>query len=127
MFFGSKERAHVILAGPDRRKPYIPPVVLTQFSLRNVPVAPGPGAAGLAEVHHVTQSLTLSHEQNLFSFEFAALSYVDPQRNRYRYMLEALDHSWNRVDPKRRLATFTTLAAGAYCFAFRARISRHLE
>jgi hypothetical protein len=31
----------------------------------------------------------------MFSFEFAALSYVDPQRNQYRYMLEPLDHSWN--------------------------------
>ena len=45
-----------------------------------------------------TPSLTLSHDQNMFSFEFAALSYVDPQRNQYRYMLEPLDRSWNRVD-----------------------------
>ena len=50
----------------------------------------------------------------MFSFEFAALSYVDPQRNQYRYMLEPLDHSWNRVDPNYRIATFTTLPAGKY-------------
>ena len=58
--------------------------------------------------------MTLSHDQNLFSFEFAALSYVDPQRNQYRYMLEPLDRSWNPVDPSRRIATFTTLPAGHY-------------
>ena len=29
-------------------------------------------------------------------------------------MLEPLDHSWNRVDPNQRIATFTTLRAGKY-------------
>lgn len=89
-------------------KPYIPPVVLTGFSLRNLPVAPGPGSI-LAKSISFTPSLTLSHGQNMFSFEFAALSYADPQRNQYRYMLEPLDHSWNRVDAAHRVATFTTL------------------
>jgi signal transduction histidine kinase len=61
-----------------------------------------------------SDSLTLSHEQSIFSFEFAALSYVAPSRNQYRWMLEPLHHSWNRVDADRRLATFTTLPAGNY-------------
>ena len=68
----------------------------------------------LAKSITYTPSLTLSHDQNMFSFEFAALSYVDPQRNQYRYMLEPLDRSWNRVDSQRRIATFTTLPAGDY-------------
>jgi signal transduction histidine kinase len=61
-----------------------------------------------------SDSLTLSHEQSIFSFEFAALSYVAPPRNQYRWMLEPLHHSWNQVDADRRLATFTTLPAGSY-------------
>jgi signal transduction histidine kinase len=68
----------------------------------------------LAQSITYTPSLTVSHDQNMFSFEFAALSYVDPQRNQYRYMLEPLDRSWNRVDARRRIATFTTLPAGRY-------------
>ena len=113
MFFGSKSGLTSFWPDQIVENPSIPPVVLTQFSLRNVPVAPGPGAV-LAKSITSTPSLTLSHDQNLFSFEFAALSYVDPQRNQYRYMLEPLDHSWNRVDPHRRIATFTTLPAGHY-------------
>jgi PAS domain S-box-containing protein len=58
--------------------------------------------------------LTLSHDQNLFSFQFAVLSFLDPARNQYRYMLEGLDDSWNPVDASHRLATFTTLPAGDY-------------
>ena len=114
MFFGSKSGLTSFWPEQIVEKPFTPPVVLTGFSLRNQPVAPGPGSL-LAKSIAFTPSLTLSHDQNhIFSFEFAALSYVDPQRNQYRYMLEPLDHSWNRVDPNHRMAVFTTLPAGKY-------------
>jgi PAS domain S-box-containing protein len=113
MFFGSKSGLTSFWPEQMVEKPHIPPVVLTGFSLRNLPVAPGPGST-LSKSISFTPSLTLSHQQNIFSFEFAALSYVDPQRNQYRYTLEPLDHSWNRVDAAHRMATFTTLPAGKY-------------
>jgi ligand-binding sensor domain-containing protein/signal transduction histidine kinase len=113
MFFGSKSGLTSFWPEQIIEKPSIPPVILTGFSLLNRPVAPGPGSL-LAKSITFTRSLTLSHEQNMFSFEFAALSYVDPPRNQYRYMLEGFDHSWNQVDADHRLATFTTLPAGNY-------------
>jgi signal transduction histidine kinase len=113
MFFGSKSGLTSFWPEQIVEKPFIPRVVLTQFSLRNVPVSPAPGSLLAKSITH-TPLLTLSHDENMFSFEFAALSYVDPQRNQYRYMLEPLDHSWNRVDTRRRIATFTTLPAGTY-------------
>jgi signal transduction histidine kinase len=113
MFFGSKSGLTSFWPEQIVENPFIPRVVLTQFSLRNVPVSPASGSV-LAKSITYTPSLTLSHDQNMFSFEFAALSYVDPQRNQYRYMLEPLDQSWNRVDTRRRIATFTTLPAGTY-------------
>ena len=114
MFFGSKSGLTSFWPEQIVEQPLTPPVVLTGFSLRNQAVAPGPGSL-LAQSITFTPSLTLSHDQNhIFAFEFAALSYVDPQRNQYRYMLEPLDHSWNRVDPNHRMAVFTTLPAGTY-------------
>ena len=113
MFFGSKSGLTSFWPEQIVEKPSIPPVVLTEFSLRNLPVAPARGRCSQSP-SRIRRRLTLSHDQNMFSFEFAALSYVDPQRNQYRYMLEPLDHSWNRVDPDRRIATFTTLPAGSY-------------
>jgi ligand-binding sensor domain-containing protein/signal transduction histidine kinase len=113
MFFGSKSGLTSFWPEQIVEQPSVPPVVLTGFSLRNQPVAPGAGSV-LANSITFTPSLTLSNDQNLFSFEFAALSFVDPERNQYRYMLEGLDHSWNRVDPKHRLATFTSLPTGDY-------------
>jgi PAS domain S-box-containing protein len=114
MFFGSKSGLTSFWPEQIVEQPFRPPVVLTGFSLRNVPVAPRPGSL-LAKSITFTPSLILSHDQShTFSFEFAALSYVDPQRNQYRYMLEPLDHSWNPVSADRRLAPFTTLPAGNY-------------
>jgi ligand-binding sensor domain-containing protein/signal transduction histidine kinase len=113
MFFGSKSGLTSFWPEQIVEKRSIPAVVLTEFSLRNVPVTPGAGGV-LEKSITSTPSLTLSHDQNLFSLEFAALSYVDPQRNQYRYMLEPLDRSWNQVAPNRRIATFTTLPAGSY-------------
>ena len=73
MFFGSKSGLTSFWPDQIVENPYIPPVVLTQFSLRNVPVVAGQGAV-LAESITSTSSLTLSHDQTLFSVEFAALS-----------------------------------------------------
>jgi signal transduction histidine kinase/ligand-binding sensor domain-containing protein len=123
MFFGSKSGLTSFLPEQIVERPFIPRVVLTQFSLRNVPVSPTSGSV-LAKSITYTPSLTLSHDQNMFSFEFAALSYVDPQRNQYRFMLEPLDHSWNQVDAHRRLATFTTLPAGTYTLRVQASNNR---
>ena len=123
MFFGSKSGLTSFWPEQIVEKAYIPPVVLTGFSLRNVPVTPGPGST-LAQSISFTPSLTLSHGQNLFSFEFAALSYVDPQRNQYQYMLEPLDRSWNRVDATHRMATFTALPAGEYTLRVRGSNNR---
>jgi signal transduction histidine kinase/streptogramin lyase len=113
MFFGSTSGLTSFWPDQIVETRTIPPVVFTEFSLRNVPVSPAPGSV-LAKSITYTPSLTLSHDQNMFSIEFAAMSYVDPQRNQYRYMLEPLDRSWNRVDSQRRIATFTTLPAGDY-------------
>ena len=98
-------------------------MVITEFSLQNLPVAPGSSSL-LAKSITYTPSLTLSHEQNLFSFEFAVLSYVNSARNQYRYMLEGLDRSWNPVGAGRRLATFTTLPAGDYTLRIQGSNSR---
>jgi signal transduction histidine kinase len=60
--------------------------------------------------------LTLSYRANVFSFEFAALSYANSRKNRYRYVLEGFDPDWNEVGSTQRLATYTNLDHGRYVF-----------
>ena len=80
------------------------------------PVAVG-SASPLKQSISLTNSITLSHTQDIFSLQFSALSFADPERNRYRYRLEGLEKQWNETDSDHRSATYTTLRPGAVHFS----------
>ena len=65
-----------------------------------------------------TTALKLSHKQNFFSFEFAALDYNNPEKNQYAYMLEGFDLDWV-MSRDRRYASYTNLDGGSYVFKVR--------
>lgn len=115
MVFGSNNG--VTLFYPERvsDNPYIPPIRLTDFLLFNRPIGQGrdsPLRKSIWAIH----SLTLTHRQSIFTLEFAALSYMAPEMNRYRYRLDGLETQWNEVDSSRRSATYTNLPGGKYTF-----------
>jgi ligand-binding sensor domain-containing protein/signal transduction histidine kinase len=123
MFFGG-------FAGAARFRPedvaidsYVPPVALTAFDLFGAPVSIGPGSP-LKRMIGFTNELILTHDQNSFSFQFSALSFRNPATNRYRYKLEGLDQSWHEVGSGQRVASYTTLPAGAYQFHVQAATAR---
>jgi signal transduction histidine kinase/ligand-binding sensor domain-containing protein/CheY-like chemotaxis protein len=107
----------LIVFDPDQISPnsYVPPVVLTDFLLFNKPVSFGRNSPLQIPIWG-TDAITLNHDQGIFALEFAALSYVDPERNRYRYRLEGLEKDWNEVDSTRRSQTYTNLTPGHYTF-----------
>ena len=115
MFFDSTAGVTAFFPKKVVDNPYIPPVVLTDFQLFGKPVAIGHNSP-LNQSIAVTKSLTLSAAQNVFSLEFSALSYVDPEQNRYRYRLEGLETEWNETSSAHRLVTYTTLPSGDYVF-----------
>jgi ligand-binding sensor domain-containing protein len=92
---------------PDKVQPnlYIPPVVITQFTLFNEP------KPGLNE----TKEIELNHDQNFFSFEFAALNYTYSENNQYAYKLEGIDKDWV-YNGTRRSANYTSIGPGTYTF-----------
>jgi signal transduction histidine kinase len=58
------------------------------------------------------------------SIEFSALSYLNPETNRYRYKLDGIDRGWREVGSDERLATYTTLPAGNHTFRLEAATIR---
>ncbi|MGD0735651.1 MAG: two-component regulator propeller domain-containing protein [Terracidiphilus sp.] len=50
-----------------------------------------------------------------FEFDYAGLSFVAPQKVRYRYMLVGLDKDWIEAGP-RRTAYYTNIRPGTYTF-----------
>jgi signal transduction histidine kinase len=103
--------------------PYVPTVVLTDFRLFGRPVAVGADSP-LSKSIGYASTLSLSHDKNVFSLEFSALSYFNPATNRYRYKLEGLDRQWHEVGSNQRLVTYTTLPAGRYTFRVQGATSR---
>jgi signal transduction histidine kinase/ligand-binding sensor domain-containing protein len=54
-----------------------------------------------------------------FEFDYAGLSFVAPQKVRYRYMLEGFDHGWTEAGT-RRAAYYTNIPPGKYTFRVQA-------
>jgi len=97
-----------------------PPVVLTDFELFNKPVTIGGKGSPLQQAIHVASNIVLRHNQSVIRFQFAALNYDSPQKNKYSYKLEGFDRDWQYTDAVRRFATYTNLDPGDYTFRVKA-------
>ncbi len=98
----------------------MPPVVITDLLLNNESVPVEEPGSILERAVNWTDSVALSYLDRVVSFEFAALSYLAPDKIRYRYMLEGFDETWNEVGSNRRLVTYTNLNPGDYRFQVQA-------
>ncbi|MFT4926159.1 MAG: ligand-binding sensor domain-containing protein/signal transduction histidine kinase [Phenylobacterium sp.] len=98
-------------------------MVLTDFLLFNQSVTigaqnalTGDSTRVLTKAINALDQLTLSHEETLISFEFAALNLSNPMHAQYAYQLQGWDKEWIQTDAKRRFATYTRLSPGNYSF-----------
>ena len=85
-----------------------PPVALERFSVDDVDEPLQGGRALKVAAGHVH-----------FQFEYAGLSFVAPQKVRYRYILEGFDHAWTDAGA-RRVAYYTNIPPGRYMFRVQA-------
>ncbi|WP_430933978.1 hybrid sensor histidine kinase/response regulator transcription factor [Saccharicrinis sp. 156] len=60
-------------------------------------------------------SLKINHAQNVITFEYTALNFIDPENDEFIYKLEGFDIEWQKVGNKRS-ATYTNLRSGDYKF-----------
>ncbi|MBK8428253.1 MAG: response regulator [Lewinellaceae bacterium] len=96
---------------------------LTAFhpdSLRFNPFIPQTRIVGLHVNNHLydisgQSSITLTHDQNLLTFDFAALEFTNPAQNLYRYQLVGVDKDWIALGNKNNIQ-FANLAPGTYTF-----------
>ena len=115
MFFGGFAGGVAFFPDKVLNTSYPQPLVLTDFQLAGHSVEVGPNSILRKSISYAGD-VTLSHDQSIFSLSFAALTYFNPDANRYRYKLEGLDHDWVEVGSDRRIASYTTLPTGKYTF-----------
>ncbi len=58
--------------------------------------------------------ITLKHNENVFSFEFAAINFFHPEKDKYQYQLAGFNKQWLNVNPGNNEISFTNLDAGTY-------------
>ncbi|MGB8951476.1 MAG: two-component regulator propeller domain-containing protein [Candidatus Aminicenantales bacterium] len=118
MLFGGINGFNIFHPAHIKDNPYIPPIVITGFQIFNKPVPIGEGQNGRTILRKsITESaaITLSHKDNVFSFEFAALHYTLPEKNEYAYKMEGFEKDWSYVG-NRHFVTYTNLPPGKYVF-----------
>jgi signal transduction histidine kinase/ligand-binding sensor domain-containing protein len=82
-----------------------PPVALERFAVDDVD----------QPLYAAGAKLSISAGHVHFQFDYAGLSYVAPQKVRYRYMLQGFDRAWTYAGA-RRSAYYTNIPPGDYTF-----------
>ncbi len=112
LYFGALDILYHFPTGRYEYNTHRPPVVLTRIEVDNLP-------AVLPSAAPMLKRLDLGYRDNTVRFEFAALDFHEPERNRYAYRLEGFDRGWIQAGA-RHSATYTNLPGGNYTFRVRA-------
>ncbi len=115
MIFGGINGFNIFHPDSVKDDPFVPPIVLTEFMKFDVPAPLEADISAMKEIK-------LAYEDDVFSFEFAALDFTHPEKNQYAYMMEGVDKNWVYCG-NRRHARYTHLEPGSY--TFRVKGSNH--
>lgn len=114
LFFGGTKGLTVFEPAKIKDNTIVPDIVITDFKVFNKSVETAENSI-LKENILFTDEITISHSDNMFSFEFAALHFSNPAKNEFAYMLEGFDKDWI-YSGTRNFATYTNLDPGDYIF-----------
>ncbi len=106
LFFGGLKGISTFKPENIAKNPHVPPVVLTKVISENK-------ERYFNKPIYELEEITFSHNENYVAFEFAALDFAQPSKNRYQYQLEGLDSEWIQLGNLNR-AVFTRLPSGTY-------------
>jgi ligand-binding sensor domain-containing protein/signal transduction histidine kinase len=112
LYFGGINGLTVFQPTSIDDSPYLPPVALTSLTQDDSPVTTDSSV-------ETTQTVVLEWPQNSIEFDFAALSYSQPNKNQYAYMLEGFDTNWHYIGTKRD-GRYTNLPGGEYTLLLKA-------
>jgi signal transduction histidine kinase/DNA-binding response OmpR family regulator len=112
MFFGGRNGLISFYPEQINENKTIPAIIFTDLKLFNKTIGVNDDTEILAKQLSKTKSLTLAHDQNFITVDFAVLNYIKSAKNRYAYKMVGIDRDWNYVDHP--TAVFTNLNPGSY-------------
>jgi len=114
LFFGDQTGYYAFF--PDQLKDTdAPPIInFTSFKLGDQEITAKSGSVLNAPIWK-TNEIKLNFNQNVFSFDFVAISYTDPGDKKYMFMLENYDNTWHPIGIDHK-AYFFNVPPGKYIF-----------
>jgi signal transduction histidine kinase/ligand-binding sensor domain-containing protein/ActR/RegA family two-component response regulator len=122
MFFGSPQGLHSFYPEDLVDDPHAPSVAITDFQILNESTPWGERLSKPSTLDDpaAVPHLVLTHHDKIFAFEFAALHFQSPGKNRYAYRLKGFQDEWIEEGAERRFAQYTNLDPGEYTFQVKA-------
>ena len=115
MYFGGVNGFNSFYPENIKDNLHIPPIVITDFKIFDKSVKPGEKSP-LHKSITESDEIRLSYKDYVFSFDFVALNYIFPERNKYAYKLEGFDKDWIYTDASKRYAHYSNISPGKYIF-----------
>ena len=116
VFFSEGDRLVTFFPDQMSDNTYVPPVVITALERTNADSLSG--TPFVDRTLYLKNQIELSYKDLILTFELAALSYYQNEKNRYAFQLEGFSDRWIELGTQRRL-TFTNLNPGSYTLAVR--------
>lgn len=113
LYFAGFAGAAATRAPKPVREFSLPPVVFTDIKANGKPVV----------ADHGNPSVTLSHDESL-EVSFAAITFRDPQRTKYRYLLEGMDTDWRFASRSGTTLNFPYLPGGKFALVVQAGLKK---
>jgi signal transduction histidine kinase/ligand-binding sensor domain-containing protein/CheY-like chemotaxis protein len=115
LYFGGINGFNAFYPHEFKENSYIPPVYIVDIRLYNTDESRSKELLNLSEPIYIAKQIVLPYDNNSIVLEFNALSYEEPNRNRYMYMLEGFDKDWVNSENS-NTASYTNLPPGQYTF-----------
>lgn len=117
LFVGSIKGINKLDLGSLETNDVAPETQITALKINNTPIIPQTkfnGRVLLDQSPEFTKNITLKHNENNFTVEFAALHFSNPAKNKFAYLLKGFNEKWTEVNNNIRSATFTNVPPGTY-------------
>ncbi|MBC7864785.1 MAG: SpoIIE family protein phosphatase, partial [Bacteroidia bacterium] len=112
MLIGGENGFNVFKPGNIKDNPHLPMVFISSFKRFGKEVSFDTSIVN-------KKFIELSYKDNFFSFDFVALDYLEPSKNKFSYKLEGVDEHWSAPSTI-RYASYTQLEGGEYVFKVKA-------